>query len=253
MKRWIHVSGVSQLSTSLNDSLKGLTRHRTPSYNLLSISWTLEIWPLTYQVVSRGSHVSASEIFPPVSGHVEYTPSSSGEMLQYVCSVSAQGSWPLTQILGVLLGATHVGKTISLLLLPTLSSWAPKRVFLPSIIRASRMRLSLVQKQRKVLFDQNGKKPAHTPESNSLPQPGAGLLCRVLVGEGEWSTHQAAPLCPSDLSAGCTLSVEVYSPWGPGRVQHDSATWRLRHTWWLNNKQLQKWQLSFFGLFVSSV
>lgn len=168
MKRWIHVSGVSQLSTSLNDSLKGLTRHRTPSYNLLSISWTLEIWPLTYQVVSRGSHVSASEIFPPVSGHIEYTPSSSGEMLQYVCSVSAQGSWPLTQILGVLLGATHVGKTISLLLLPTLSSWAPKRVFLPSIIRASRMRPSLVQKQRKVLFDQRMERSQLTLQSLTL-------------------------------------------------------------------------------------
>ena len=89
-----------------------------------------------------------------MSGHIEYTPSSSGEMLQYVGSVSAQGSWPITQILGVLLGATHVGKTISLLLLPTLLRWAPKGVFLPSIIRTSRMRPSLVQKQMEVLFDQ---------------------------------------------------------------------------------------------------
>ena len=129
----------------------------------------------------------------------------------------------------------------------------PKRVFLPSIINQSQQDETEFGSEAKesFIYSKNGKKPAHAPASNSLPQPGAGLLW-VLVGEGEWSTHQAAPLCPSGLSAGCTFCGGLQSK-GPRKSPTQLSNLETQTHLVTKQQTTSKVAIEFFGLSVSSV
>ena len=86
-------------------------------------------------------------------------------------------------------GMTRCG----VVLLPTLSGWAPTRVFLSCVLGASRTRQSSVQKRRKALFfDPRMERCAlllWSPRSSA--RRWAGLLSRASSeGEGQ-SSHQA--------------------------------------------------------------
>lgn len=99
---------------------------------------------------------------------------------------------------------------LPLLLLLTLSGWYPKRVFLPSVVVAKRMRSSLVQKQRKVLFFDPRMERCELAlwSTCSLHRLWAGVFHRDLVsGEGREQSS-----CMLDAAALLRLQIPAPGP-----------------------------------------
>ena len=119
------------------------------------------------------------------------------------------------------LGEDTIKKTTQLQLLPlllTLLPRAPKRVLLPGVIGANRMRLSLVQKERKPLFfDQRMGRcdlSLYSPHSSqqALSRAAVQGSCQQGGRQRSCGAGTAALLKAPGCSAGCSVSAHGLLP-----------------------------------------